>query len=154
MGNNSNYKEISKNRKATFDYEIIERFEAGIELVGTEVKSIRAGNISLKESFIFIRDGQMILKNSHIAPYDKGSFSNVDPRRDRKLLMHKSQIRILFSKVAEKGFTLIPTKMYFKDSLIKIEVALCRGKHTVDKRRTIKEREQKISMEREIKRYV
>ncbi len=144
---------IATNRSATFEYFIEESFEAGISLVGPEVKSIRAGNVSLKECFIFIRNGQMVLKNMHIAPYEQGSFSNVDVRRDRTLLMHKFEIHKLMGKVQEKGLTLIPTKIYLKGSLIKMEIALCKGKQTFDKRKTIKDREEKRNLQRVFKEY-
>ncbi len=144
---------IAVNKSATFEYFIEDSFEAGISLVGTEVKSIREGNVSLKESFIFVREGQMTIKNMHIAPWSTGSFSNLEPRRDRKLLMHKDEIIKLFSKVMEKGFTLIPTKIYLKGSLIKIEVALCKGKQAFDKRKTIKDREEKRNIQRVFKEY-
>lgn len=144
---------IAVNKSINYEYNIEERFEAGIDLMGVEVKSIRAGNVSLKECFIFIRSGQMTIKNMHIAPYDKGSFSNVDPRRDRKLLMHKKEIARLFGKVAEKGYTIVPDKIYLKGSLIKMEIALCKGKQEFDKRRSIKDREEKRSIERAFKEY-
>ena len=144
---------IATNRSATFEYFIEDSFEAGIALVGPEVKSIRAGNVSLKESFIFIRNGQMTLKNMHIAPYEQGSFSNVDVRRDRNLLMHKFEIDKLMGKVQEKGLTLIPTKIYLKGSLIKMEIALCKGKQNFDKRRSIKDRDEKRNMQRVFKEY-
>lgn len=146
-------KVIATNKSINFEYFVVDRFEAGIELKGCEVKSIREGNVSLKESFIFVRDGQMTLKNMHIAPYKQGSFSNVDPRRDRKLLMHKSEIARLFGKVQEKGYTLVPDKLYFKDSLIKMEVALCKGKQSYDKKRTIKERDLNREAQRELANY-
>ncbi len=146
-------KVIATNKSINFEYFVVDRFEAGIELSGCEVKSVRSGNVSLKESFIFVRDGQMTLKNMHIAPYKQGSFSNLDPRRDRKLLMHKAEINRLFGKVQEKGFTLVPDKLYFKGSLIKMEVALCKGKQSFDKKRTIKERDLDREAQRELANY-
>lgn len=146
-------KVIATNKSINFEYFVLDRFEAGIELSGCEVKSIRNGNVSLKESFIFVRNGQMTLKNMHIAPYKQGSFSNLDPRRDRKLLMHRSEILRLFGKVQEKGYTLVPDKLYFKGSLIKMEVALCKGKQTFDKKRTIKERDLNREAQRELANY-
>ncbi|MBR2323876.1 MAG: SsrA-binding protein SmpB, partial [Clostridia bacterium] len=125
---------IATNKSINFEYFVLDRFEAGIELIGCEVKSIRLGNVSLKESFIFVRNGQMTLKNMYVAPYDKGSFSNVEPRRDRKLLMHKKEINRLFGKIQEKGYTLVPDKIYLKGSLVKMEVALCKGKQSFDKK--------------------
>lgn len=144
---------IAVNKSATFEYFIEETFEAGISLVGTEVKSIRAGNVSLKESFIFIRNGQMTLKNMHIAPYEQGSFSNLEPRRDRIMLMHKAEIDRLYGKIQEKGYTLIPTKIYLKGSLIKMEIAMCKGKQLYDKRKTIKDREEQRNLQRVFKEY-
>lgn len=146
-------KTICVNKSASFEYFIEERFEAGIMLVGSEVKSIRKGNVSLKECFIFIENGEMKVKNMHIAPYDKGSFFNEDPRRDRKLLMHKKEIIRLFSKIKEKGYTLVPLKLYFNQSLIKMEVGLCKGKQLHDKRNSIKEKDIKRDMERIMKNY-
>lgn len=146
-------KVIATNKSINFEYFVVDRFEAGIELSGCEVKSVRSGNVSLKESFIFVRDGQMTLKNMHIAPYKQGSFSNLDPRRDRKLLMHKAEINRLFGKVQEKGYTLVPDKLYFKGSLIKMEVALCKGKQSFDKKRTIKERDLDREAQRELANY-
>ncbi|MFI3167666.1 MAG: SsrA-binding protein SmpB [Bacillota bacterium] len=146
-------KTICVNKSAGFEYFIEERFEAGIMLVGSEVKSIRSGNVSIKESFIFIENGEMKVKNMHIAPYDKGSFFNEDPRRDRKLLMHKKEIIRLFSKIKEKGYTLVPLKMYFNSSLVKMEIGLCKGKQLHDKRNSIKEKDIKRDMERIMKNY-
>ncbi len=146
-------KTITVNKSANFEYFIEDRFEAGLSLTGTEVKSIRAGNVSLKECFIFVRNGQMTVKNMHIAPYSQGSYNNVDSRRDRKLLMHKKEIDRLFGKVQEKGYTIVPTKLYFKGSLIKMEVALAKGKQDFDKRRTIKDREEKRNIQRVFKEY-
>lgn len=145
---------IAENKKVRFDYFIEETFEAGIALEGSEVKSLRGGNVNLKESFALIRDGQLILKNAHISPYTKqGSFNSLDPKRDRKLLMHKSEIMKLASGVSRQGYTLAVTKLYFKGPFVKAEVALCKGKKLYDKRRAIAEREQKIAAEREIKYY-
>lgn len=144
---------IAVNKSINYEYFVLERYEAGIDLLGVEVKSIRAGNVSIKESFIFIRNGQMSIKNMHIAQYDKGSFSNVDPLRDRKLLMHKREIDKLFGKINEKGYTIVPDKVYLKGSLIKMEIALCQGKKEYDKRRTIKDREEKRNIARVFKEY-
>ncbi len=146
-------KTICVNKSASFEYFIEERFEAGIVLVGSEVKSIRTGNVSLKECFIFIENGEMKVKNMHISPYEKGSFFNEDPRRDRKLLMHKKEIIRLFSKVKQQGYTLVPLKMYFNGSLVKMEVGLCKGKQLHDKRHSIKEKDIKRDMERIMKNY-
>lgn len=146
---------ICLNKSATFEYFIEERYEAGIVLEGSEVKSIRAGNCNLKDSFCFIRDGQLTLKNMHIAFYDKsGMFNTTDSKRDRKLLMHKQEISKITGKINEKGYTLIPLKMYFKDSLVKVEVGLCKGKHTFDKKKAIADRDMKKYAERQIKEYL
>ena len=147
-------KTITYNKYATYEYFILEKYEAGIVLEGAEVKSLRAGNCNLKDSFCFIRDGQLTLKNAHIAVYDKaGAFSSKDSKRDRKLLMHKQEIAKLAGKINEKGYTLIPLSLYFSQSLVKVELALCRGKQSYDKKRTIAERDQKRALEREIKDY-
>lgn len=147
-------KVIAENKKVRFDYFIEETYEAGIQLEGAEIKSLRAGNVNLRDSFCFIRDGELFLKNAHISPYEKGSsFSTSDPKRDRKLLMHKSEINRLFSKVTRQGYTLAVTKLYFSGSLVKAEVALCKGKKLYDKRKAVAEREQKIAAERAIKEY-
>lgn len=145
---------IAENKKVRFDYFVEETFEAGVKLEGAEIKSIRAGNVNLKDSFCYIRDGEIYLKNAHISPYEKGcAYSIYDPRRDRKLLMHKSEINRLFSKVQRQGYTVAVTKLYFNGSLVKAEVALCKGKKLHDKRRTIAEREQEIAARRAIKEY-
>lgn len=147
-------KVIAENKKLRFDYFIEETFEAGIALQGSEVKSLREGNVNLKDSFALIRSNELILKNVHISPYKKqNSFYDIDPKRDRKLLMHKNEIIKLASKVSRQGYTLAVTKLYFKDSLVKAEVALCKGKQLHDKRKTITEREQKIVAERAMKNY-
>ena len=142
---------IDNNKKAFFDYEILEKFEAGIALIGSEVKSLRLGNVNLKDSFCFIENGEIILKNCHISPYTKGSFFNVDPRRDRKLLLHKREIVRLSAKVKEKGLTLVPLKIYFQGQFIKVEIALGRGKHTFDKRETLKRRDIEMDVKRQLK---
>lgn len=136
-------KVIATNKEAYHNYIILDTFEAGIVLQGAEVKSVRAGNVSLKDCFISVhKDGQMFVKNMYIKPYEKAdtTFSLKD-KADRKLLMHKSEIVKLFSKVKEKGLTLIPTKIYFEGSLVKVEVALCQGKHTYDKKKDLKEKD-------------
>ena len=145
---------IAYNKYATYEYFILEKYEAGIALEGAEVKSLRAGNCNLKDSFCFIRNGQLTLKNAHIAVYDKsGAFSTKDSKRDRKLLMHKRETDKLAGKINEKGFTLIPLSLYFSGSLVKVEIALCRGKQNFDKKRTIAERDRKRALDREIKNY-
>jgi SsrA-binding protein len=143
---------IAENKKVRFDYFIEETIEAGIALEGSEVKSLRAGNVNLKDSFALIRNNEVMLKNVHISPYEKQSgFNSKDPTRDRKLLLHKSEIRKLFQKVSRQGYTLAVTKLYFEGSLVKAELALCRGKQLFDKRKTIAERQQKIEAERAMK---
>jgi SsrA-binding protein len=147
-------KTIATNRAATFEYFVVERYEAGICLEGAEVKSLRAGNCNLKDSFCFIRGNTVLLKNMHIAVYDKvGAFNSKEAKRDRKLLLHKKEIAKIVGKVNEKGFTLIPLSLYFKEGLIKVELGLCRGKQTYDKKQSIKERDQKRDMERQIKSF-
>ena len=145
---------VAVNKSASFEYFVEEKFEAGIVLEGSEVKSIRKSNCNLSDSFCFVRKGEAVLKNMHIAVYDKsGAFNTRDSRRDRKLLLHKSEIAKIVGKVNEKGYTLVPLKVYFKDSLVKVEVALCRGKHTYDKKQTLKEKDLSRKAEREIKEY-
>ena len=137
-------KTIAVNKSASFEYFIEERYQAGIVLEGAEVKSLRAGKASLGESFCEIRGGEVFLKNMHIAVYDKsGAFSTRDSRRERKLLLNRMEINKIVGKVNERGYTLVPLKIYFKDALIKAEIALCKGKHTYDKKKAIAERDQK-----------
>ncbi len=140
-------KKIAENRKARFDYEILETFEAGIELKGSEVKSIRQGKVSLKGAYADVKDGEVYLLGMNIAPYDPSGKFGHDPLRPRKLLLHKWEIKRLIGKVKEKGLTLIPLKVYLKGHLVKVELALVRGKRKYDKRETIKRRE----LEREAK---
>ncbi len=145
---------ICLNKIATHDYFILERIESGIVLEGSEVKSLRQGNVNLKDSFCVIDKGELFIKNMHIALYDKaGAFNTKDSKRDRKLLLHKAEIIRLFSKVNQKGLTLVPLKLYFKESLIKMEIGLCQGKHTYDKKRSLMEKDLKREKEREIKNY-
>lgn len=127
-------KQIAANRKAYHDFFVDERYEAGISLVGTEVKSLRAGQVNLKDSYCSIKDGELVVNGMHISPYEKGNVFNRDPRRIRKLLMHKKEILKLSSLVSQKGYTLIPLSLYFKDSKVKVELGLCRGKKLYDKR--------------------
>ena len=147
-------KTIAYNRYATYEYFILEKYEAGIALEGAEVKSLRSGNCTLKDSFCFIRDGQLTFKNAHISLYDKaGAFSTKDSKRDRKLLMHRFEIDKIVGKINEKGYTLIPLSLYFSGSLVKVELALCKGKQSFDKKRTIAERVQKRALDRQLKEY-
>ena len=145
-------KVIAVNKSASFEYFIEEKFEAGIVLEGSEVKSLRAGKASLGESFCELSRGEVLLKNMHTALYDKsGAFSTRDSRKDRKLLLHKQEIAKIAGKVNEKGYTLVPLKLYFKEALIKAEIALCKGKHTYDKKRALAERDVKRSTDRAVK---
>ncbi|MCI9009837.1 MAG: SsrA-binding protein SmpB [Clostridia bacterium] len=145
-------KVIALNKSASFEYFIGDKYEAGIVLEGSEVKSLRLGKASLGESFCEIRGGEIYLKNMHIALYDKsGAFSTKDSRKDRKLLLHRMEIYKIVGKVNEKGYTLVPLRLYFKDALIKVEVALCKGKHTYDKKRTTMERDIKRATDRAVK---
>ena len=145
-------KVIAINKSASYEYFIEDKYEAGVVLEGSEVKSLRAGRASLNESFCEIRGGEIFLKNMHIALYDKsGAFSTRDSRKDRKLLLHKMEISKIVGKVNERGYTLVPLKVYFKDALVKVEVALCKGKHTYDKKRTTMERDVKRAVDREVK---
>jgi SsrA-binding protein len=143
---------ICTNRKARHDYEILETLEAGIVLVGTEVKSLREGAAHLKDSYAAIDRGELFLHNAHISPYSKGNRYNHEATRKRKLLAHATQIRRLMGKVQEKGFTLIPLKLYFSDAgKVKVELGLAKGKRDIDKRRAIAERDAEREMRREIK---
>ena len=147
-------KVICLNRSASHEYFILERLEAGIVLDGGEVKSLRQGNVNLKDSFCVIHDGELFIKNMHIALYDKaGAFNTKDSRRDRKLLMHKLEILKVGAKITQKGLTLVPLKLYFKQSLIKMELGVCQGKHTYDKKRAIMEKDLKREKERAVKNY-
>lgn len=150
MGKDS-IKLIANNKKAYHDYFIEEKYETGIELFGTEVKSIRMGKCSIKESFIRIEKGEVYIYGMHVNPYEKGNIFNKDPLRVRKLLMHKSEINKLSGKIAEKGLTLVPLQVYFKGSLVKVEIGLARGKKLYDKRDTIAKKDQKREVEREFK---
>lgn len=144
-------KTIVQNKKAYHDYFIEDTFEAGIALQGSEVKSVRLGNVNLKDSYAVIKNGEVFLVGAHISPYEKGSHFNPDSKRMRRLLLHKAEILKLRQKVQEKGYTLVVTKLYFKDALVKAEVALAKGKEGQDKRRQIKEREEKRNIQRIIK---
>lgn len=142
---------ITDNRKARHDYLLLEKFEAGIVLVGTEVKSLRAGRVNLKDSYAQVDNGELFLYNVHISPYEQGSFSNVDPVRKRKLLMHKREIMRLLGKVKEKGLTLVPTKMYFSNGRVKVEIALAQGKKLHDKRESQKQKDAKREIDKAMK---
>ncbi len=143
---------IAKNKKADYNYEILERMEAGISLLGTEVKSIRDGKISLKESYAEIKEGEIFLINCNISPYEPASRFNHDPRRERKLLLHRREIKRLIGKIQEKGLTLVPTKVFFNDKgKVKIEVSLGKGKRAYEKREAIRERDRKRELRAELK---
>ncbi|HKL94270.1 MAG TPA: SsrA-binding protein SmpB [Clostridia bacterium] len=141
-------KNIATNKKAYHDYFVEETYEAGIVLVGSEVKSIRLGEVNLKDSYAIIKSKEVFLMGAHIAPYEKGSFFNVDARRTRKLLLNRCEIIKIKAKVDQKGYTLVPLRMYFKEALVKIELGLCKGKELHDKRAAIKIREEKRTVER------
>ncbi len=142
---------ISSNRKANFKYEILNNYETGIELKGTEVKSLRNSSTSLQDSYCVIQKGEIFIFNMYIAPYEHGNIFNENPTRKRKLLMHKKEILKLYDLVRQKGFSLIPISIYFKGRLIKLKIALCKGKKNYDKRLTIAKREAKIKIERTLK---
>ena len=144
---------IAENRKARHDYFVEDTYEAGIVLVGCEVKSIRQGQVNLRDSFAIIKNGEVFAVGMHIAPYQMGSYFNHDPRRNRKLLLNKAEIRKLKAKVEQKGYTLVPLKIYFKDALVKVELCLCKGKETHDKRESIKRREEDRKIDRIKKEY-
>ena len=150
MGTN-NFKLVANNKKAYHDYFIDDKYETGIELYGTEVKSIRMGKCSIKEAFVRIENGQVYIYGMHISPYEKGNIFNKDPLRQRKLLMHRREIDKLLSKIKEKGFTLVPLQVYFKGSLVKVEIGLARGKKLYDKRADIAKKDQRREVEREYK---
>ena len=147
------YKIVSDNRQARFQYEILETYETGIELRGTEVKSIRAGKVNLRDGFALVRDGEVMLLNVHISPHETTNQAfNHDPRRTRKLLMHRDEIRKLIGKTEQQGLTLVPLKMYLKRGWVKVDLALVRGKKLHDKREDLKRRDDKRDMERAMKR--
>ena len=142
---------IENNKKAFHDYYIEEKYEAGISLAGTEVKSLRMGKCSVKESFIRIENGEVVIYGMHISPYEKGNIFNKDPLRPRKLLMHKYEINKIAGKMAQKGYTVVPLQVYFKGSLVKVEIALARGKKLYDKRQDIAKKDMRRESERDFK---
>ena len=146
-----NTKTIATNKKAFHEYFVIESFEAGISLSGTEVKSIRAGGVNLKDSWCSVDGGELIIKQMHISPYDHGNIFNREPKRDRKLLMHKREIMRLFGTVKQEGLTLIPLSIYFKGSLVKVQLGLCKGKQLHDKRATAAKRDANRAIDRALK---
>ena len=142
---------IAKNSKAFHDYFVEDRYEAGIELTGTEVKSIRMGQVNLKDSFCNIKDGQMSLIGMHVSPYEKGNIFNQEPRRPRRLLMHKREIQRLFAKVKQDGYSLVPLSLYFSGPRVKVEIGLCKGKKLYDKREADAKRDAKREIDRAMK---
>ena len=152
MTKEENLKVVCRNRKAFFEYAIDDLFEAGLVLKGTEVKSLRQGKASIDDAYARFRDGEIYLYNAHISPYSHAALDSHNPERPRKLLLHRYELKRLLGKVQERGFTLIPLKLYFKDAHAKVEIALARGKKKVDKRETIRRREQQREMERVRKR--
>lgn len=144
-------KEITSNRKAFHEYFVLERFEAGIELAGTEVKSIRAGNVNLKDAFCTIKDGELFVRGMHISPYEHGNIFNKDPVRPRRLLMHRREIVKLNARIMQDGVALIPLSLYFKDSRVKVELGLCKGKKLHDKRDSEAERQTRRNIDRIMK---
>lgn len=151
MAKQAGVKQVASNRKAFHDYFVEERYEAGISLAGTEVKSIRQGTLNLKDSFCIIKDGQLFVHGMHISPYEKGNIFNKDPVRPRRLLMHKREIARLYGLIKQDGYSLIPLSVYFKDSRVKLELGLCKGKKLHDKREDAARRDAKREMDRHIK---
>lgn len=151
MGNGDDRKIIARNRRATFDFEVLDTVEAGLVLVGPEVKSLREGKANLSDSYATIRSGEVFLVNAHISPYRQAGRENPDPRRERKLLLHRSEIQRWRGKVAERGLTLVPLSLYFQGGRAKVEIGLARGKRRGDKRQAIREREVKREMDRAIR---
>ncbi|MBQ0133817.1 MAG: SsrA-binding protein SmpB [Clostridiales bacterium] len=144
-------KQIAANKKAFHDYYVLERFEAGIELFGTEVKSVREGAVNLKDSFCTVKDGQLTARGLHISPYEKGNLFNKDPMRPKRLLMHHREIVKLGEKLAQEGLALVPLSLYFKDSRVKVELGLCKGKKLYDKRESELDRQAKRDIDRTMK---
>ena len=147
----SNFKLIANNKKARHDYFLEETFETGVELHGTEVKSLRQGHCSIKEAFVHIENGEVIIYGMHISPYEKGNIFNKDPLRPKRLLLHKKEIMRLLGKIKEKGYTIVPVQVYFKGSLVKVEIALARGKKLYDKRQDIAKKDARREAERDFK---
>ena len=151
MGKEKGSRLIANNKRAYHDYFIEEKYEAGISLHGTEVKSLRMGKCSIKESFLRIENGELFIYGMHVSPYEKGNIFNKDPLRVKKLLMHKSEIHKLQGKIAEKGYTLVPLQVYLKGGLVKVEIGLARGKKLYDKRQDIAKKDQRREAQREFK---
>ena len=144
-------KQVAANRKAFHDYFVLDRYEAGIELFGTEVKSVRAGTLNLKDAFCTVKNGELFVRGMHISPYEKGNIFNRDPDRVRRLLMHKKEILKLNAKVMQEGVALIPLSVYFRDSRVKVEVGLCKGKKLYDKRESDAKRQADRDIDRQLK---
>lgn len=144
-------KEITGNRKAFHEYFVLERYEAGLELFGTEVKSIRAGQVNLKDAYCVVKDGELWVRGMHVSPYEKGNIFNKDPVRPKKLLMHKREINKLNAEMMQQGIALIPLSLYFSDGRVKLELGVCKGKKLYDKRSSDAERESKRDIERSLK---
>lgn len=144
---------IAQNKKARHEYFVIETFEAGIELFGTEVKSVRQGKVSLADAYASVNNGEIFLKGMNISPYEQGNIFNKDPLREKKLLLHKSEIRKLIGELKQQGFSLIPLSIYLKGSLVKVSLGLCKGKKLYDKRDDIRERDTKRNMDRAFKEH-
>ncbi len=151
MARQKGEKLIVENRRARHDYQLLDRYEAGLQLAGTEVKSLRDGRASLAQAYADIRDGEAWLVGSHISVYDQGNRANHDPDRDRKLLLHRRELDSLMGKVRERGLTLVPTRLYWKDGRVKVELALARGKERIDKRRDLAARDAQRQIERALK---
>jgi len=151
MANDSRNKTLAENRKARHDYFIEEAMEAGIELVGTEVKSIRGGKANLKDSYAEVRDGEIYVRNMHISPYEQGNIFNKDPLRDRRLLLHKNEIMRLAGFIAQQGYTLVPLSLYLKNGMVKVNLGVAKGKKNYDKRDTMLEKAAKRDIERQMK---
>ncbi|MGB5823902.1 MAG: SsrA-binding protein SmpB [Proteocatella sp.] len=149
----SDIKIVAKNKKARFNFEILETFEAGIELKGTEVKSVRMSKINISEGYASIDNGEVYLKQVHISPYEQGNIFNVDPLRVRKLLLHKHEIKNLIGEMAQKGYTLVPLKVYLKRGKVKVEIGLGKGKKTYDKREALAKKDSERRLQRELKNY-
>ena len=141
----------AQNRKAFHDYFVEDKYEAGIELFGTEVKSVRAGTLNLKDAYCTVKDGELFVQGMHISPYEKGNIFNKDPVRTRRLLMHKREIRKLHALIKQDGYTLVPLSVYFKDARVKLEVGLCKGKKNYDKRDSMAKRDAQREMDRAMK---
>jgi SsrA-binding protein len=150
MSEQNHIQKLTTNKKAFYEYEILERLEAGISLMGTEVKALREGRINLKDAYAELKAGEILLVKAHIGQYSSGSFFNHDPERPRKLLLHRREIKKLTTKIVERGFTLIPLSIYFKKGIVKVELGLARGKKEIDRRRDITERDRERETAREL----